>query len=390
MTKCKVFLLVLTSLAFCFFAVGCSDSVGADDYNWEPEISVSLEFDLYIITDSVESEESLSAMKTVNSKINQYLDDKYGTIVNIHYVLEDNYDETVRNLASNPDLTKDKNPTSSARQHGGSIILINGEELHNDLVSEGKLVDLKPFLDSKSFGSLNIQLTSSLIEAAHVSDSEGSYLYCIPNDHPIGQYEFTLIDRSIAEGILNFSAQTELKEMHIVNGVPNESAEELLAMIIANLDLIGVSSVDEVIRSEVGDYADKAYYEANGYICNVTKYPEATAKEAFSSAFGILQAADIYQNGKLLISSADCEERAMEIIYAINADKTVRNLLQYGVEHTHYTLDENGCVVPSNNNAYHMNIKYTGDMFNTLFSSTWTHEMAENGEMQNKDSYVSK
>ena len=184
MKKCKILALLILSVLICLFTVGCSDSVGADDYDWEPEVSVSLEFDLYIITDSDQSEASLSAMKTVNSKINQYIDDKYGTIVNIHYVSADNYDETVRSLAQNTTSTSEKEATSSARQHGGNIILINSESLHNDLVSSGKLVDLKPFLDSKSFGSLNIQLTSSLIEAACVSDSEGTYLYCIPNDHP--------------------------------------------------------------------------------------------------------------------------------------------------------------------------------------------------------------
>ena len=80
----------------------------------------------------------------------------------------------------------------------------------------------------------------------------------------------------------------------------------------------------------------------------------------------------------------------MEIIYAINADTTVRNLLQYGVENTHYILQGDNYVLPTENNAYFMNPLYTGDMFNMYYGENWTENMAQNGEKQNKESIVLK
>ena len=388
----RMIALVLCAVMMLLALASCSDSAGINDYNWEPDVIVQLEFDLYIITESPSGEEATGAMKTVNSKINQYIDEKYNTTLNIHYLSAENYDGTISELVSGSKISSMSSSVISpaGRQNAGSIILINSDEMHDYLVAENKLVDLKPFLETKSFGTLNIQITSTLLEAAGVTDDNGSHLYCIPNDHPIGYYEYTVINREIAEGMLNFSAQTELLEMHILDGVANDEAQELINAVNENLALLGVSSANDVIRTEKGDYAEKARLESLGYICNVTKYPEATAEDAFSSAFGILKCEDIYYNGKLLISASDCETRAMEIIYAINADTTVRNLLQYGVENTHYILQGDNYVLPTENNAYFMNPLYTGDMFNMYYSENWTENMAQNGEKQNKESIVLK
>ena len=78
----------------------------------------------------------------------------------------------------------------------------------------------------------------------------------------------------------------------------------------------------------------------------------------------------------------------MEILYTINADKTVRNLLQYGVENTHYTLTDDNYIVPTENNSYNMNLLYTGDMFNAYYCEKWTKDMAVNGDKQNSQSVV--
>ena len=374
--------LIMCVVLFATLLTSCNDHAGVDDYDWQPEVIVKLEYDLYIITDAIPSEEATHAQKTVNSKINQYLDDKYDTILNIHYCTAEEYDSVVANASGASARTS---VTSSDRYNAGTILLITSEEMHNQLVSENKLVDLRPFLDTKDYGTLNIQITKTLIEAATVTVDNVDHLYCIPNDHTIGEYQYTLINREIAEGKLNFSAQSEILEMLLIDGVPNEKAQELIDSVNANLE---EATLSDVIRNEVGSYEDKARFEAEGFICNVSKYPEASAADAYESAFGILKSSDIYDGEKLVISAAECENRAMQIIYAINADTTVRNLLQYGVEHTHYILEGN-VAVPTENNAYHMNLLYTGDVFNAYYSSVWTESMAKNGEIQNSQSVVS-
>lgn len=377
------------ALIICFailgiMLTGCSDPAGVDDYEWQPEVVVKLEYDLYIITDSIPTEQSIHAQKTVNSKINQYLDDKFNTILNIRYFTAEEYDTAINEITGAGSRAA---TTTSDRYKAGTILLITSDEMHDELVNANKLVDLRPFLDTKDFGTLNIQITSTLIEAATVTVDDVQHLYCIPNDHIIGEYEYTLINREIAEGKLNFSAQTEILDMLLVDGIPNDEAQALIDSLNENAEILGDLEISDVIRNEKGSYEDKARFEAEGYICNVSKYPEATREDAFNSAFGILKANDIYEGENLVISAADCEKRAMQIVYSINADKTVRNLLQYGVEHTHYILEGN-VAVPTEENAYHMNLLYTGDMFNAYYSSAWTENMAKNGEIQNSQSVV--
>lgn len=54
--------------------------------------------------------------------------------------------------------------------------------------------------------------------------------------------------------------------------------------------------------------------------------------------------------------------RAMEIITAINTNSALRNILQYGVEEVHYQLDEDGNLTRLNND-YMMDVAKTGNMF---------------------------
>ena len=78
-----------------------------------------------------------------------------------------------------------------------------------------------------------------------------------------------------------------------------------------------------------GDYSDKAAYEAEGYICNVSSYPQVTEEEAFASSFAI-------------VNGIQYSDRAMEILYLLNSDTYFRNLLQYGASGTCYSLEEIG------------------------------------------------
>ena len=83
--------------------------------------------------------------------------------------------------------------------------------------------------------------------------------------------------------------------------------------------------------------------------------------------------------------------RAMDVIYSINAVKSVRNLLQYGLENTHYRLinvDGYDYAEILESSDYKMNLLYTGDAFNALYSGDWTHDVAINGEKQNDQSVL--
>ena len=80
----------------------------------------------------------------------------------------------------------------------------------------------------------------------------------------------------------------------------------------------------------------------------------------------------------------------MEIVYAINQDETLRNLLQYGIANVNYTLsDDTATRITSQGNSYFMNPYYTGNIFNTYYSADdadgWNRVIAKYAKVQNED-----
>ena len=87
----------------------------------------------------------------------------------------------------------------------------------------------------------------------------------------------------------------------------------------------------------------------------------------------------------------------MRIIYAINMDATLHNLLQYGIKDTNYKLvyeelsegvySEDALVeaITAEGKNYKMNPLYTGNLFSVHFSEehNWTPEVKQYAEAQN-------
>ncbi len=118
-------------------------------------------------------------------------------------------------------------------------------------------------------------------------------------------------------------------------------------------------SVKTTVKIVKGGYELKEKYESEGYTVLVAESPRATEEDIFGSMFGI----GAYTSD---------ESRSMEIIAYINTNPELRNLLQYGVENVNYVLNtyvdetdgkEYSYVTPTENNAYHMDINKTGNVF---------------------------
>ena len=146
-----------------------------------------------------------------------------------------------------------------------------------------------------------------------------------------------------------------------------------------------VDNLSNLLTLTSGSYEDRALYISQGYFCNIVKMPIADKNEAFLSAFAIV---DRNTDG----SSVDINERAMEIVYNINMNVELRNLLQYGVAGTNYKLDMNDDTVISEllkgPNTYTMNLLYTGNVMNAYVCEEigWNSTTKANTEEQNKDS----
>ena len=101
-------------------------------------------------------------------------------------------------------------------------------------------------------------------------------------------------------------------------------------------------------------------------------------------------AADIYGNMFAVATTTLDVDRSMQIVTFLNTNTEVRNLLQYGIQGQHYTI-ENGTVsrvADKAGNYYNMDIYATGNAFLAYPEPGMNASIWENGKKQNRDSLV--
>ena len=303
------------------------------------------------------------AINTVNNAIKDYTSTNYHTAVNVIYVKASEYNTVVL------EAVKAENSDAKA----ANIVLINSYSLMQDLAEY--LCPLDSYLATTKYGRLNKTIPSSLLQASRIevaaNGTGSSALYSIPNNHVIGNYEYLLVNKNLARE-LNINETSALALNSYVTAVD---------VIEAAINASGMNvSVEDVISLVSGSYEDRFSYEKFGYYCNVVKNPVADKNEAFLSAFAIV---------KREHDKVDINERAMEIIYNINTNSELRNLLQYGVAGTNYNIDEDESIkMLDGSNSYKMNLVYTGDIMLAHHCEEigWTEEAQKNASSQNADS----
>lgn len=312
--------------------------------------------------------EITQATTTVNNAIKDFTSTNYHTSVNVIYIKASDYDK----------IAIDAVNAVNGDAKAANIVLVNSYSLMQDLYATGKLCPLDSYLDTTKYGRLNTAIPTSLLEASKMSTVidgvSSSALYTIPNNHVIGNYEYLLINKA-------FVRDLKISESEALALNSYENAEERI------MNAIGASddrNVEDVIALVSGSYEDRFAYEQNGYYCNVVKSPIADKNEAFLSAFAIV-------DRNSAASNVDINERAMEIVYNINMNIELRNLLQYGVAGTNYKLGDDDGVIDElllGSNRYSMNLLYTGNVMSAYICDAvgWTEETKENAINQNADS----
>jgi hypothetical protein len=365
----KLLSLLLCLVLGCAVLVSCDEEREFGSYlsnygDYVPEVEEKLTLNLYIITDDKTAE---NAKDTVALNISLHTASHYNTDLKVHYIKASQYQSKVIEAASANDET------------AAHIVLINNIDLMRDL-AKGKnaggvadLVELNDYLATDDYGTLNVSIAPALLDS--VKDFGQGSVYAIPNNRiNLCDYEYVLIDKW---------ANDEFKvippSMFENDLGPDDLVgfDALLKELKTTLTESGKNPAD-YIKTASGSYELQAALEADGkYECIVTKNPTVTHEIAFESAFAIIDRGEKYN------------ERAMEMVYAINNDVTLRNLLQYGVKDINYTVDENGDFsrIDGDSSSYIMNVDYTGDIFTLSYSSEigWTAAVAENVKMQNKE-----
>ena len=126
------------------------------------------------------------------------------------------------------------------------------------------------------------------------------------------------------------------------------------------------------------EYVETVNGKQVSYYPVVVKYPAATTDDIYANMFGV------YSHSR----NAD---RAMEVVTYMNTNADLRNLLQYGVENTHYTIetDSNGqSYINPISNDYVMDIYSTGNVFLTHPAPEMSPDIWEKGKIQNRNALV--
>lgn len=420
----RIFSLLLCLIMACGMLVGCGETVIGEhldslkeNFYVEPEKKIALK--LYIVYDEADH----GALQEVERRINAMTEADYNTQLDVVYCTAEEYDDTVM---------------AAAAANEKAIVLINSEELMKKLygdgtnvsvssagqLSVGYLEELTGYIrptatgDAK-YGLLNAKISASLMEAsmlAHVvlgadnkpvmvdktyahdgsvvtgADGEAVQvvqtdlgLFTIPNNHLIdGEYAYTylMIDRQACEIWLNHDAEylkgivdlasvdalkNELRTVLSANGADPDKADDYVKLIR------GSYATKDEIEKGIAYLEGTAAFPAEKYILNVISGPQVTGEDAFSGAFAVLKGTDV--------------DRAMRIIYAINMDSDLHNLLQYGIKDTNYQWkDGNVTRFDTEGKKYIMNLRYTGNVFSALYCAdeNWTAEIAKYAEAQNK------
>ena len=393
-TMKKFICLVLCIIFAATALVSCADDeIGADldkyKDKYQPAVVEDMEFDLYIIVGEGTTDNAISTVKLM---INQHLE-KFSTTLDIHYTSAEEYYDTVMSASA---LEGDDR---------ADIVLITSEAMFDELYSSHSLANITDYYDpvNSAYRSMNTDVATSLLNAITVVEDSYNDIgtlyksynrYVVPNNHVVDSYDYLLVLAEAAEHY-NFGSLTVENTMY-----DEESVAELKSAIENDPD--AAYSVDECIKFVNGNYADREIYESQGYICNVISEPEVTAAEAYSSAFGIIRhpldnrhelSWDDEISPAVKAQYTGHYDRCMQVIYEINTNKDLRNLLQYGKLGTNYKLDENGYISYdgiADNDTYVMDILHTGDLFTAYYCEElgWTEEVAAYGELQNKASYA--
>ncbi|MBR2019235.1 MAG: hypothetical protein IKA05_02425 [Clostridia bacterium] len=144
------------------------------------------------------------------------------------------------------------------------------------------------------------------------------------------------------------------------------------------------------LKFMTGDYSVQTRFDAAGdcvyvvdgveYYPVVVEYPTATSADIYDNMFGV------YKGTKSVA-------RSMEIVTYLNTNSDFRNLLQYGIEGTHYELEKqpDGSTAVkriNNGNGYVMDIFATGNVFIAYPEPDMSANIWETGKAQNRYSLV--
>ncbi len=214
----------------------------------------------------------------------------------------------------------------------------------------------------------------------------------VPNNIVYGGYEFYVLNKAYFE---EYYPGIDYKEFFALSEGGNQAFETAIEELRRKKDSLEIPADVEIVK-EFASYDELNAYTHEGKDFCVAKVTGSIAiKElceesgkfnVYETKVSLINSADLYESMFCISSTLTNEERikdALDILILLNTNAEFRNIYQYGVKDTHYTLGRDGIAyvgAVGSKNVYKMNPLYCGNMFIAYPSDNMSAEMRKLAE----------
>jgi len=463
----KILCFALALLMVCgVFMTGCSSDKEDETVNavadTEESSRSAMTVSLWLPTDSDTTEE---AKALVSEAINKLTQAKYNTAVDLHLIDRDEYQETIDKqleevaearirkeeaeeeerllqkqmkaqgikqevTASEVETDDEISAYPDVAEDQMDIFLVSGYDNYVRYIDEDLICQLDGELSSNS------KILRSYIYPHFFDIADEFGIYGIPNNHPVGEYQYLLVNKELVEkydydpdtfttlircknfiidmgnqnlegcvpllGDVDSSGMTYWgidgewsvlasqfgddvaynKEVDPVNVLTNAAYTNLYTMMktLKGYGYVGDGTLDEgeyfAVGVVSGDAALAKEYEDEYYV-RIHQNPVCSEEDVFGAMFSV----STYTKNL---------SRSMEIVTYINTDTEIRTILQYGVKGVHWAYEEDDeTTIKIISDDYKMNLLETGNVYMTYPGEGISMDYWELGKQQNLDSVSS-
>ena len=480
----KLTSLLLASLLTAGSLVGCSSKAEEEDVataDTEQSVRVSMTLTLALPTKSGTTDE---AAQKVEAAINRLTQAKFDTAIDLRLIPENEYqayiDDTLSSIntkileeesaaesrrkeikalkaqgvdVSGMDTGDDEETTETVETEEETIVndlgisikqypevgdtqfdifLVQGYDNYNSYIENEYIQQLDSELSGNS-KLLKTYIYPTFLELANVSGT-----YAIPNNHPVGQYQYLLVNKELVD-TYDYDPDeltTLLKCTDFIKDIGNQHLDGVVPLLgevePANMTYWGTDQSQwSILASQITNtmsyklkLVPKSVFSINVFVNTIGAMKElselgyigdGTIKDGEKFAVGVVagdasiveQYGDEYYTyiyykpmmteedayGNMLAVSTYSKNlsRAMEIITYINTSTDIRTILQYGIEgeNWEYENQDTQDTIRILNNDYQMDLVTTGNVYMTYPGEGMSMDYWDYGKQQNIDSISS-
>lgn len=480
----KLTSLLLAALLTAGSLVGCSSKAEEEDVataDTEQSVRVSMTLTLALPTKSGTTDE---AAQKVEAAINRLTQAKFDTAIDLRLIPENEYqayiDDTLSSIntkileeesaaesrrkeikalkaqgvdVSGMDTGDDEETTETVETEEETIVndlgisikqypevgdtqfdifLVQGYDNYNSYIENEYIQQLDSELSGNS-KLLKTYIYPTFLELANVSGT-----YAIPNNHPVGQYQYLLVNKGLVD-TYDYDPDeltTLLKCTDFIKDIGNQHLDGVVPLLgevePANMTYWGTDQSQwSILASQITNtmsyklkLVPKSVFSINVFVNTIGAMKElselgyigdGTIKDGEKFAVGVVagdasiveQYGDEYYTyiyskpmmteedayGNMLAVSTYSKNlsRAMEIITYINTSTDIRTILQYGIEgeNWEYENQDTQDTIRILNNDYQMDLVTTGNVYMTYPGEGMSMDYWDYGKQQNIDSISS-